>query len=73
MKRIIGMLVVILLSGLSGCTTHTVHLMNDRGEMVECKGKVNEVDTCVKKYEDAGYKRAGEPAMRHAPTGGSGY
>jgi hypothetical protein len=73
MKMIIGLFVVILVSGLSGCMTHTVGLRNASGETVQCKGNAEEVDACAEKYKAAGYKKVEEAPMKNAPKGGSGY
>ncbi|TAK10295.1 MAG: hypothetical protein EPO39_00415 [Candidatus Manganitrophaceae bacterium] len=72
MRGTIGLMVLVVSAGLSGCTEHTLTLRNDRGETVQCRGKMDEVNACEKKYEEAGYKPVEEPRVRPAPVG-SGY
>jgi hypothetical protein len=61
MKIGVCLFIVIILSGLSGCASHTVRLRNDSDETVQCEGRGEEVDACVNKYEAAGYKPVEEP------------
>ena len=68
MKIDICLFVVIVLTGLSGCASHTVRLTNDRDETVQCEGMREEVDACVKKYEAAGYKPVEEPRRARGPV-----